>query len=81
MIDGRSATGCLSHTRKVKNMIILLGDGMGAAHRTAARIVAKGYAQGHARGLLAMDTLPYAGVHDNTDVFFKMGQAALGGVK
>lgn len=48
--------------RKVKNIIILLGDGMGAAHRTAARIMAKGYAQGRAKGLLAMDTFPFTGM-------------------
>lgn len=41
-----------------KNIIILLGDGMGATQRTAARIMAKGYAQGKAKGLLAMDTFP-----------------------
>ncbi len=41
-----------------KNIIILLGDGMGAAHRTAARIVARGYTQGKAKGRLAMDTFP-----------------------
>lgn len=41
-----------------KNIIILLGDGMGAAHRTAARIISKGYTQGKAKGLLAMDTFP-----------------------
>jgi len=40
---------------KVKNIIILLGDGMGAAQRTAARIV-HGYAQGKALQPLAMDT-------------------------
>lgn len=45
-----------------KNVIILLGDGMGAAHRTAARIVAKGYAQGKAKGRLAMDTFPATGM-------------------
>ncbi|MBV8037780.1 alkaline phosphatase [Roseateles sp.] len=39
---------------KVKNIIILLGDGMGAAQRTAARIV-HGYAQGKALQPLAMD--------------------------
>jgi alkaline phosphatase len=48
--------------RRVKNIIFLLGDGMGAAHRTAARIVAKGYAQGKAQGRLAMDTFPYTGL-------------------
>ncbi len=41
---------------EVKNVVILFGDGMGAAHRTAARIVSRGYAQGKAKGLLAMDT-------------------------
>ncbi len=46
----------------VKNIIIMLGDGMGAAHRTAARIMAKGYAQGMAQGRLAMDTFPYTGM-------------------
>lgn len=40
---------------KVKNIIILLGDGMGASQRTAARIV-HGYAQGKSLQPLAMDT-------------------------
>jgi alkaline phosphatase len=44
--------------RKVRNVIILLGDGMGIAHRTAARIMASGYTQGKARTPLAMDTFP-----------------------
>lgn len=44
--------------RPAKNIIIMLGDGMGAAHRTAARIVAKGYLQGKAQDRLAMDTFP-----------------------
>ncbi|MET0518950.1 MAG: alkaline phosphatase [Burkholderiaceae bacterium] len=43
---------------KVKNIIILLGDGMGAAQRTAARIVKGGYAQGKAIQPLAMDSFP-----------------------
>jgi alkaline phosphatase len=43
---------------KVKNIIIMLGDGMGAAQRTAARIVKGGYAQGKAIEPLAMDTFP-----------------------
>ena len=41
---------------KVKNIIIMLGDGMGAAQRTAARIVKGGYAQGKVVEPLAMDT-------------------------
>ena len=45
-----------------KNIIILLGDGMGAAHRTAGRIMAKGYAQGKAKGRPTMDTFPYGGM-------------------
>ncbi len=46
---------------KVRNVIIMLGDGMGAAHRTAARIVSKGYTQGKAKGMLAMD-MPVTGM-------------------
>lgn len=46
------------HGRPVRNVILLLGDGMGIAARTAARIVAKGYAEGRAQGALAMDTFP-----------------------
>jgi alkaline phosphatase len=45
----------------VRNVIILLGDGMGAAQRTGARIM-KGYAQGKARSPLAMDAFPYTGM-------------------
>ncbi len=44
---------------RAKNIIIMLGDGMGASHRTAARIVLNGYAQGKARQKLAMDTFPH----------------------
>jgi alkaline phosphatase len=47
--------------QKVKNIIIMLGDGMGAAQRTAARIVSGGYAQGHAIKPLAMDQFPISG--------------------
>jgi alkaline phosphatase len=48
--------------RKVKNIIILLGDGMGAAQRTAARIVRGGYAQGKVISPLVMDTFPVTGM-------------------
>lgn len=54
--------GITSQGRLAKNIIIMLGDGMGAAHRTAARIMAKGYAQGKAKGRLAMDTFPFTGM-------------------
>ncbi len=48
--------------QKIKNIIIMLGDGMGAAQRTAARIVAGGYAQGKVISPLAMDTFPVTGM-------------------
>lgn len=54
--------GIAEEGRTVKNIIIMLGDGMGAGHRTAARIMAKGYAQGKAQGRLAMDTFPFTGM-------------------
>ncbi len=68
--DGQTATatgsfevvGITAQGRQAKNIIIMLGDGMGAAHRTAARIMAKGYAQGKAKGRLAMDTFPVTGM-------------------
>ena len=40
-----------------QNVILLIGDGMGAAHRTAARLYSVGR-----EGELAMDTLPTAGM-------------------
>jgi alkaline phosphatase len=45
-----------------RNVIFLLGDGMGVAHRTAARIVSKGLHNGKAAGRLAMDTLDVTGM-------------------
>jgi len=48
----------LAGADSVKNVIILLGDGMGASQRTAARIMLNGYAQGKANAKLAMDTFP-----------------------
>ena len=54
--------GITAQGRVAKNIIIMLGDGMGAAHRTAARIMAKGYAQGKPKGRLAMDTFPVTGM-------------------
>lgn len=47
---------------RAKNVILLLGDGMGAAHRTAARVVSRGYANGKALRPLAMDTMPVTGL-------------------
>ncbi len=47
---------------RVKNVIFLLGDGLGIAHRTAARVLARGYTNGKANGLLAMDTMEATGL-------------------
>lgn len=49
-------------TPPVKNVILLLGDGMGAAVRTAARALSRGYTSGKADGLLAMDTMEVTGL-------------------
>jgi alkaline phosphatase len=46
----------------VKNVIIFLGDGMGIAHRTAARIVRHGVTGGHPNGRLALDGMPGVGL-------------------
>jgi alkaline phosphatase len=45
--------------KKAKNIIILIGDGLGASHRTAARIMLHGVQQGRANAPLAMDQLPF----------------------
>jgi alkaline phosphatase len=50
-VVGISTTG-----RKAKNVIVMIGDGMGIAHRTAARIMYKGVLAGKALAPLAMDT-------------------------
>lgn len=44
---------------RAKNVIVLIGDGLGIAHRTAARIMAHGASQGKVNGALAMDRMPY----------------------
>ncbi|MFZ2168831.1 MAG: alkaline phosphatase [Methylococcaceae bacterium] len=48
----------LVNHKSVKNVIIMLGDGMGASQRTAARIMLNGYSQGKVNTKLAMDTFP-----------------------
>ncbi|MBI5689698.1 MAG: alkaline phosphatase [Verrucomicrobia bacterium] len=47
---------------KVKNLIFMIGDGLGIAHRTATRIVLHGVSQGKALAPLAMDTFPVTGL-------------------
>lgn len=46
----------------VRNVILLIGDGMGIAQRTAARIVSRGLTEGKYRnGMLEMDEMPATG--------------------
>ena len=45
--------------RKAKNVILFIGDGLSVAHRTAARILSKGIAEGKSRGELAIDDMPH----------------------
>jgi alkaline phosphatase len=45
--------------RKAKNVILFIGDGMSMAHRTAARILSKGIAEGRYGGELAIDDMPH----------------------
>jgi alkaline phosphatase len=48
--------------RGIRNLIIMLGDGMGVAHRTAARLVKYGVTAGQPNGYLAMDRFPGTGL-------------------
>ncbi len=48
--------------RPARNIILLLGDGMGIQHRTAARVVSRGQTFGKTNGPLAMDTLGVTGL-------------------
>ena len=65
--DGTSSTAtgnfevvAINHGgKKARNIVIMLGDGMGTGHRTAARIMLKGVTQGKVRQRLAMDSLPF----------------------
>lgn len=48
---------------RVRNVILLIGDGMGVAQRTAARIVSRGLTEGKYRhGMLEMDQMPATGL-------------------
>ncbi|HVQ65801.1 MAG TPA: alkaline phosphatase [Terriglobia bacterium] len=47
---------------RARNVILFIGDGMGPAIRTAARIVSKGVEGGRARGLLEMDQMETLGL-------------------
>ena len=75
VIEARTADGARTSVRltverwqprgtsaMARNVILLLGDGLGAAHRTAARLVSRGLRNGKAAGRLAMDTLDVTGL-------------------
>ena len=47
---------------RARNIILFVGDGMGPAIRTAARIVSKGVEGGRTRGLLEMDQMEISGL-------------------
>ena len=47
---------------RVRNVIVVLGDGLASAHRTAARVVSRGYTHGKANAPLAMDTMEATGL-------------------
>lgn len=56
------------NTRKAKNVILFVGDGMGLSTVTASRILEKGE-----KGFLAFEKLPHIGVlkvPSNTQLFF-----------
>lgn len=48
--------------QRAKNVIMLLGDGMGIGVRTAARVARYGVARGSTRGWLEMDRFPTSGM-------------------
>ena len=47
---------------RARNVILFVGDGMGQAQRTAARIASKGVENGKAKGLLEMDQMEVFGL-------------------
>jgi alkaline phosphatase len=48
-----------SGPKKAKNVILFIGDGLSIAHRTAARIMSKGWNEGKYDSDLAMDDMPH----------------------
>ncbi|ANI99501.1 alkaline phosphatase [Polynucleobacter wuianus] len=47
-----------SGPRRVKNVILFIGDGMTVANRTAARVLSKGIVEGKYQGRLSFDDMP-----------------------
>src|SRR5262249_35456622 len=61
-LGGQSSNDDDENGRQARNIIIMLGDGMGVAHRTAARLVKYGVTAGQPDGFLAMDQFPGTGL-------------------
>jgi alkaline phosphatase len=45
--------------RRARNVMLFIGDGLSVAHRTAARMLAKGMVEGRYGGELAIDDMPH----------------------
>ena len=54
--------GATPQGRRAKNVIYMIGDGFGIAHRTAARIISQGVQLGKANGKMAIDSMPYTAI-------------------
>lgn len=65
-VEARSGTSVARATwdvfatkpRAARNVVLIIGDGLSVAHRTAARMLSKGIENGRYGGQLAMDDLP-----------------------
>ena len=60
--------GLTAGGNRAKNIIVMIGDGMGASHRTAARIVKNGVINGKAKSPLAMDLFPVTGMVETSSL-------------
>lgn len=58
---GHHAVLASTSGKKAKNVIFFLGDGMGIAPITAARILSRGITEGRYNGLLELDQMQYRG--------------------
>ncbi|MEK0312765.1 alkaline phosphatase [Cohnella sp. 56] len=68
-VNGRTLTKIVNYevyeaigdVKKAKNVVLLIGDGMSANIRTAARVVSKGIGEGKFKGWLEMEKMDYMG--------------------
>jgi len=52
----------IGNTKKAKNVVLMIGDGMSGNIRTAARVVSKGIDEGKFKGWLEMERMEYMGL-------------------